>query len=660
MSMKPFACLAAIFFVLAAPVIAAPGKAGKPAPAKPIQISGRALTPDGKPAADATVTFALVEFEKHRALAVQTVKLDADGAFKVMVDLSLIRRAMPIFYATSPTGVAVAQPRGMTLTMILQPFTRVRVRLLDENSKPVANAAVSPAYFSQDRNFGSWDKAVSDRWTAKTDADGYATLADLPQGYETLLNVDDERFAQPDYHSNIALAKAAQTPDQIIHLVRGGSLTGQVLYGPTRKPAANVVIQTMQNGDGSTGQGGAKTDAAGRYKIARLPAGTYTLTLASDPVHPQPWTAAAKTATVSGNAVSSANFTLIHGALLTGIIRDKTTGKPLPNITIMVNGPANPQTARGAGMAFTGPDGCYRLRVPPGSQRVFMAGVGDASPHDFKVADGETKTLNFQIASPAPPVVPRPVAGTVLGPDGKPVAGAEVVATNENTQERKTTTDAQGHFRIDGVPRDKTVIEVQAPENRFASIQVSSGQPNDIIKVSSNAENEAEGKRFEKTLAADATNHGDGTDAHALLQSAQARARSGDKKVLLVFHASWCGPCFLLHRFLIDPQIKPIMDAHFVVLDLDIWERGKNKWENPGGVDLYKQYGGPNSVPFFVVTDDAGKKLGDAMHNRENMGMPSQPDDVQFFLNTLQTAAPSLTGAELATLKAGLQRHASL
>jgi len=102
------------------------------------------------------------------------------------------------------------------------------------------------------------------------------------------------------------------------------------------------------------------------------------------------------------------------------------------------------------------------------------------------------------------------------------------------------------------------------------------------------------------------------------------------------------------------------MDAHFVVQELDIWEREKNGWENPGGAALDKKYGGPDSIPFFAVLDAAGGKLSDSIHEGDNMGMPTQPEDVAFFLRLLKTSAPGLTDAEMAALKAGLQRSAAL
>ena len=693
-----------------------------------------------------------------------------------------------------------------------------------------------PRYFIRaDHNFVGWDSAVADLWTKETDADGWATFTRLPQGDEMLLDVADEHYALPDYRSNIALAQDKTTPDKTIHLERGGSLTGRVVFGPTKTPVANVMVGAMETGDGP-GMGQEQTDRDGRYRIARLSPGAYNVAVDFGYAQPgyghslsEQWTAVARPVTVrAGSSLTGLDFSLIHGALLTGRITDRVTGKPLANTFMTVTGPAHPSNSRGSGMAATGPDGVYRLRVPAGVQQVSASGQS-GRPREVQIADGQTKAVNFQVT----PYVPAaPAQGVVLGTDGKPVSGAEVIATDMNTSEQKTlsddqgrfafdtqglppearlyarsgelatptgsapagkgdvtlrlapgalssfrgqvndqdgkplanakvalirwqpnmgtdvdttktdaqgryafgpayagfpycvraeaagygnkysknipgvggktqdvpvmivskadsfvagtivdpqgrpvaaaevtdgdvpngraVTDERGRFRINGVPGPNAVVQVQAPESRWASIQVAAGREDVIITVKSQSEQEAEGRRFTKALKADTTNHGNGKDANVLLRAAQARAAAGGRKVFLVFHASWCGPCFVLHRFLNDPQVRPIMAAHFVVQDLDIWEHDKNGWENPGGTGIYKKYGGPNSVPFFAVLDTSGGKLGDSIHRGENMGMPTQPDDVEFFLKMLKTTAPSLTDAETATLKASLHRTAAI
>ena len=45
-----------------------------------------------------------------------------------------------------------------------------------------------------------------------------------------------------------------------------------------------------------------------------------------------------------------------------------------------------------------------------------------------------------------------------------------------------------------------------------------------------------------------------------LFARARAEAKAEHKNVLMVFSASWCGPCKLYERFLEDPQMKSITE----------------------------------------------------------------------------------------------------
>ena len=492
---------------------------------------------------------------------------------------------------------------------------------------------------------------------ASTDAAGRYSLHVPPGGQQVFLETGPGMTAADPQRVVVADGETQTVNFSSTAPLRPAVVRG-IVIGPTRKPVAGAKVtaagqsQQEQDTEQVTDAHGKFTfDAPGLMPDMRLyaaasglstPAGTL-----ADGSRPLTLRLAAHAGVVVRGRVVGAGGLPVAGATAT-LYREHASG----------------QDGIGVATAKTNAAGQY----------VFTPAVPDATYQVGVQAEGfgyqftkQSKSAGTRISF-APLALPRTdsfVGGTVLDVNGRPIAGADVSLMSAS--DKHTQTDAQGRFHLAGATQGKAIVEVRAAQGRYASIQVASGRDDLQITAMSVDEQTVEGKRFSAALDADKTNHGDGTASSILLRSALAQAARDDKKVLLIFHASWCGPCFLLHRFLEDPQVKPIIAAHFVVQDLDIWENKPTKaWENPGGDALYQHYGGvrPNGdkqgVPFFAVLDTAGKSLGDARLNGDNAGYPSDPAAAEFFLKTLQSAAPVLTSEEVATLKAGLQRNSKI
>jgi thiol:disulfide interchange protein len=85
-------------------------------------------------------------------------------------------------------------------------------------------------------------------------------------------------------------------------------------------------------------------------------------------------------------------------------------------------------------------------------------------------------------------------------------------------------------------------------------------------------------------------------DARQEIVNALALAEADEKLVLIDFGADWCADCVVLSRLLDDSTVKPYLDAHYVVVRVDV-----GQWDN--NLDISKEYGDPiaRGIPAVVV-----------------------------------------------------------
>jgi protocatechuate 3,4-dioxygenase beta subunit/peroxiredoxin len=400
-------------------------------------LTGRVQGPDGKPVAGAAVTW--VQREERETHAVATVKTDGRGVFRFEPAARLRRpdtRSQLLVKATG-WGLTFQDVPEKTddLEVTVAPATTARVTFLDPQGKPVPRLLVLLRFLSGENHlFAFLPQNLENRFTYHTDDEGTVTIPSLPQGWQLRLEVSDERFAQLTYENAVPLSKSPQTAAKPIRLQPGGSVRGRITYVSTGKPAAGVRVGAQGVG-AEHGWGEAVTDTAGRYHMKQLAAGTYNIALDLKGELAAKWTARAheKAYVGAGEHRQGLDFTLIKGALLQGKVTAADTGEPVAGAYVGIYGPAHPRSGAWVQSLSTGPDGTFRHRVPEGQQYLYVSGppAGFLPPpkrgHDLTVQDGATVTMDFQL--PRGPQA-KSARGRVLGPDGSPVAGAEVLVAS--------------------------------------------------------------------------------------------------------------------------------------------------------------------------------------------------------------------------------------
>jgi thioredoxin-related protein len=140
--------------------------------------------------------------------------------------------------------------------------------------------------------------------------------------------------------------------------------------------------------------------------------------------------------------------------------------------------------------------------------------------------------------------------------------------------------------------------------------------------------------------------------AEEIFAGARAQAAEQQKNIFIIFGASWCEPCHELEAFLASAHISPIITEHFVVARVTVAEEfgGNSKLNNPGGQEFLRKLGGEwGHLPFFAFVDPNGeliinsrkpaRKKGDS----GDIGFPTEPDEIDWFLTMLRKGAPGLS-----------------
>ena len=131
-----------------------------------------------------------------------------------------------------------------------------------------------------------------------------------------------------------------------------------------------------------------------------------------------------------------------------------------------------------------------------------------------------------------------------------------------------------------------------------------------------------------------------------ILKDAYQVAAKENKKVFIIFHASWCGWCHKMDSSMNDKTCKKFFDDNFVIRHLVVDESADKKNLETPGADLMKtEYNGDGQgIPFWLLFDKDGNLLADSKMRAEgagpetgdNTGCPASEKEVDYFISVLQ------------------------
>lgn len=396
-------------------------------------------------------------------LLAPVTRTDAEGAFQLVLPAGQV-----LWLAAAAAGYLPGErlpvPSRVSDPLILKlaPAATLSGVVVDGAGQPVPGVRVvadPPIVRASNRGSGP-------RWvTARSRADGGFRLTGLRPGGTYELTATRNGFARTQVTARTAPAGRPSAPIRIV--LSGGKTAFGRVVDEAGQPIAGVEV-TLVNPVGIEDVTAA-SDRDGKFELHHLEAGTRDLLFRAEGygrLHhidvEIPLTAP---------SVDLGAFTLPSGAWIEGRVTD-TRGAPIQGavVGIITSEPDAELWRLATGQVFeeqrTGPAGRFRAN---GLQRggryqvvVSHPGYVQASLPDVAAPTPEPVRVEMKVA--------HALAGRVLGPEGEPVSGAALSSVHEirtasggfSSRESLGQTDAEGRFRVTGLPPGLLDLEVWA------------------------------------------------------------------------------------------------------------------------------------------------------------------------------------------------------
>lgn len=340
----------------------------------------------------------------------------------------------------------------------------VRARFVDEQGVAVSGSSMRAL---ETQHFGDGDLLSE----ANSDDKGNLYL-EVPSNVELDLRSRGDFFA-PQSYQLAALQPGEELDLGDLTMASADTLSGRVV-DPKGNAMANAHVNLVESGSsimsGSTINRKVTTDADGMYRMGGIPAGIYRLSGFSNGFSP----ASADPVVVNGRGeTQDVELRLGVGRVVTGVVLDADQ-RPVEGATVSPNrgflsvnfvGIGDDPTAQVADGVSTNSRGEFRLTgFDENLSSVVVRGKGYATQRPTVPSTEEDLVVHLKRS--------LTFSGKVVGPNGKPVADAEINLTRKDdfeggefvgTSRTGSNTDADGSFEITGLHAGNYTIQAYAP-----------------------------------------------------------------------------------------------------------------------------------------------------------------------------------------------------
>jgi protocatechuate 3,4-dioxygenase beta subunit len=495
------------------------GAAPRPAPQEPanpaedsrrMTVTGRVLDSDGKPLPEATVVVVVrqglrlsswEDWVSYRNEVAGRAQTDREGKYRVTVSRPAAGTLRQVTLVAAASGHGLAWKRldpdvwEVDAEVRLYPEHPVRGRLLDLQGEPAAGVKLhmtrltrkpGKGWAEEDLRMPSGGLPLGID-AATTDARGAFTFRGLGPDVKLEVNINDNRYARQD-GVDIDARDSEQSEDFRLVLGPPRFVEGRVTYADSGKPVAGARVEVRTVGGGGAH---AQADADGRFLVNSFPPhrefpNEKGVWVGVRPPEGTPYLSGGTGFDWPGGAVvrKQVEVKLPRGVVVHGRVTEAGKGRPVAGAYLQYG-------ERWHERVRSGPDGSYRITVPPDAGRLLVvAPTPDYIPRAVGVAEVVGKKTGTDAVLLAADLLLRggdpayyhavidldlkpgektkeagvvlrrgvTLKGSVVGPDGKPVKLAVLFVGGHQTPFERTMHPIHvrdGRFELPGCDPEK-------------------------------------------------------------------------------------------------------------------------------------------------------------------------------------------------------------